>query len=1770
MASPTVLPEVPVKHADFISHVSSHPTTPLSELLEPYKQYDAKLREVFAQEPTHSALSDPHLNIVPVFSGNEKDVKIRARDLDNETAEEKEKYVMSLKDWERLPSGTAAIVDNLPDFQQNFSLFSEASLVDLDWSNVVAAGSSVVTSLLPVPEKYKKSKRALRQYYHEILAPASDVDLFLYGLSEEDAVKKIVEIEKRIKDSILTETTTIRTKNAITIASQYPTRHVQIVLRIYKSVSEILTGFDVDCSCAAYDGKQVWAAPRALTAYMSQINTIDLTRRSPSYENRLSKYSHRGFEVYWPLLERSRIDPTIFERNFARTVGLARLLVLERLPSKTERDAYRDERRRERGRPAVNGYHYFPSRDNIKEKYEDEVAEWVDQEDVSDYHTFTIPYGEKYYAKKIEKLLYTKDLLLNAEWNKKEDREVNLHRHPAFFGHAEDVIHDCCGFCPKPVTPEEHDAAEEKAKVYVSGEISFIKDDAGRQAIGSFHPITDDDWTEMAYVGNTARLCQAIIDRDLEHVEDWLSQEGADPNCRDYTGRTPLHLAVVSSSPEIVRALIDHGARLVARLADGRTALHLVAARGNVVMLKLIMQKSEQNEEEEAEKEEARKRARMTERGSKNETKPVNPDGDDSDLEVVETNDESDDEVQSTTTGSFVKVKADEKKANSDLIPEEDEDDPDVYDVNVVAWDTKASPLHLAILNGHVEVVKELVQNFGADVLLPVKLLNDHDKSPRGAILTLVLSLNLPLEQAKLMTKTLLELGASSAQADTKQTTALHYISGQQPELLETLFEVDEPAAKRAINHLAVSGSYYSPSAESPLMSAICKGNALAALQLLDYGAAPNIEFKDWMKSVETQYEVQVSSRQSEQNKTEFEENTEQPIILAVQNELPGVASRLLEMGADPNTFPRQTRQALSRSWRHDPLESLLDIARKKITDLRNYKDSEKPNEPDLRVKEGVDYLAGINEGSYTYFVTNIRLIDAQKSDETDLKNYEHRLKVYNERKGIAEKKEALEVMAKEFEKLEKILVGKGGKTFEELHPDAHDKLAGHNAHNTWNYGYNPAPKKPFEVEYGFNVHNLTDEMREAYVKLFQAVWENDLNTVKALTLASWGSNNNAPLKIAVSDTERNNPFSIAVLRGHLDLARALVDISYAQYQPPKEEKPKRYRLANEDEDDASDTSEVGVFEEIVDDKFTIDNIGEVQTQVKSTTTPLHFISMDASVWEYAKMFLADKEYTYGLYDRKVENYGTRSLQSWAILTNNKPLFSFLLDLDVEWADRLAIGLDGSSGIPSFSASDFELAIKYGRIEILAEMIKHGGAGMELESLVKKSGVKYREKPKYYQGLSVHGKKRSDWVSAARGEYVRGVSDSSPPLLQAAFNGALTSVEWFFSDTPLRHYLDFAEAYKDDKFISHLNKNAGGYEKVLRKWLGARRELALHCAVMATPGEETTKLIKYLLRAMPGSLEVKSIDGLTPLSLAISLRRLDAAKLLIEAGADQTVRNNNGRNILHLLLCSAYTMSPISDEKVLQPFLDLIDKRLVTSLLTERCSLDPGSLTPIAFWLHQSSQDIDVLRTLLEFAAFTNNAHLELLDGAGDTPLHWIVKSRHQSWVELILEFRPDLLFRENSVGRTPFELAEDAYTYECVSYAPNVTGNHTQRSLVDQAAETFVKDYKQPATVDKESVWRVCRHWVAKADGNQKRRIVSLIEANEVAKRLADRREGTLAGNSGRRYGGCPRRRARDEEGYNAESDAGSEDGDAQEDVKDEVRQWYHSAVVEVNPLWR
>ncbi|KAK3702220.1 hypothetical protein LTR37_015052 [Vermiconidia calcicola] len=1760
-ATPDInIPSLPAKHDHFIEYISAHPKEPMLDLLEPYKQYDTEMRKVYAQQPDHPAASQP--NIVPVFAGHEKDVRIRARNLKNESQKEKECYIMPLNDDQRRPDGSPAIVQSVRDFKTNFNVFSESSLVDLNWSNVVVAGSAVVTSLLAVPKKHAKSKRALRRYYHDELAPASDVDLFLYGLTEEQATQKIKQIEQNVRDALLVETTTIRTKNTIMIVSKHPVRHVQIVLRIYKSISEILTGFDVDCSCAAYDGSQVYASPRAVCAYMTQSNSIDLTRRSPSYENRLSKYARRGFEVHWPSLDRSKIDPTIYERSFARTEGLSRLLILEKLPKSDDREAYLDQRREERGRPAANRRRQKQRQiyGNIKNDFEDEIAEWADDE-VSSYHSFTIPYGPKFNAKKIEKLLYTKDMLMNAEWNQPKDREVNLHRHPAFFGTVEDVIGDCCGYCPEPTTVEEEEVAEEESKIFVSGSVQFMKDDPGRQAIGSFHPITADDWTSMAYVGNTAQLCQAIVDGDLEYVQGWLAQEGNDPDTRDYTGRTPLHLAVANSSLEVIQALIDSGARLVARLVDGKTALHLAAIRGDVDIVSALLRKSEANEEEEEKKLEARRAARkakkegtpgdvaMQDAGDGKASHASNED--DSDIEMVENPElEGDENMDATTENSMVNIKSNAQQVDDmALANEESEDDPDVYDVNVVAWDTAVSPLHLAIVNGHQDVVKCLVEDFGADVLLPIKLFNDHDKSARAAILTLVLALQLPHEQAKDMTRTLLRLGASSAQASIDQTTALQYCVADSPDMLDTLGENDETGIKRAINHLSVSGQY-SPELSSPLMTAIKARDSLTALKLLTGGAKAQIDFATYVKAYQMRYDL---PKDSKRNKKDFEQRLEQPVLSAVNCELPLLAKTLVDdHGIDPNTLSTQGYRVINDDYtrRYTKGESLLDVVQEKIKSLKEWEfEAPEVREP-TPLKEDSEYLDGLDKGSYAFWSAQKQLDAAKKRYKDKLERYEKDLESSKDRTGVAEKQDAIDRMIGNFEQLEAALIQRGAKTFADLHPEVEEP------EKRQDFGYSPydrdEPPKPFQIEINFQIGDLTDEAQKRYETLFEASWNGDTKAVKALTLQPWTSeseDDQPPAKIAVKDQHNLSPFALAVLRGHLELATVIMDIAKAQHIDADPPKQKRYDVDPGDSDEASE-DEVQLYSEVVDDEFTIETVGEVSMQVKSRVLPTEMLQWPCRVVDFAKSrpVSSNQDGSSGSGTRrsttmagKRTNTGSIKLpspsqlsdrQSWhprepdnllelALYNNDSQLLTFLLDLGQDYYQMREPEYGDTPTTQSFTVSHqlFKYGVVLDHPHLLAEMIKRTGAAVPLDSLAKQYGGDIKEKPKYYQGLSVYGKKRKDWADAGRNQLdYSPVQKYRPPMLVAANSGSIKTVEWFLSDAPMRCYMEFFEAHRDDKRIERLVLSNLGFDGAVKKFLNTRSQLAIHCCLMGWPTVEADRLLRYLVEIMPDTLESKSVEGLTPLQIAFQLYHEDAVKILIAAGADQTCRDKSGKNILHHLLSRSFTEE--KEVQKLKQMLELIDDRVLPTLFTERST---GSLTPLHFWLtHQyRSNEAEcheqVMRLLLKHSG---GQELGLISGEGDTPLHRTVKIHNVQLTRVILEHDASLLNRENATGRTPFEMAENSELAAVCDNPPPMPNHYSfsdrrakkyglntawNTNLLDRSAGSFAEPAVEGKS-DRDEVWEMLKETKTRldAEGKAKRRLVTLGEANEVAKRLA------------------------------------------------------------------
>lgn len=129
---PDVLPEVPAPPSEFLKHVAANPDTPVRELMKPYLAYEKAIRGYLAQDPEHEFVSDNTVGLLSVYEdGNKPGLAVRARNLEAETQEENDKYIMPLKPEDRKKSGEMTIVEDLAKFRDNFSVFTEGALQNL-------------------------------------------------------------------------------------------------------------------------------------------------------------------------------------------------------------------------------------------------------------------------------------------------------------------------------------------------------------------------------------------------------------------------------------------------------------------------------------------------------------------------------------------------------------------------------------------------------------------------------------------------------------------------------------------------------------------------------------------------------------------------------------------------------------------------------------------------------------------------------------------------------------------------------------------------------------------------------------------------------------------------------------------------------------------------------------------------------------------------------------------------------------------------------------------------------------------------------------------------------------------------------------------------------------------------------------------------------------------------------------------------------------------------------------------------------------------------------------------------------------------------------------------------------------------------------------------------------------------------------------------------------------------------------------------------------
>ncbi len=168
----------------FLSRLLPASDLQLDEILGPSILFERQLRELYANDPKGDAVQNPYTGLLSVFDINNYSETMKARPrtfFDEENR--KEQIIFPIPVEKRNSLGDPVTVEHYSDFVHQWEIFSEGSLAEIDWSNIVVAGGSVLACVSPVPQEFRTSKRSLRDYFQKKEYLSSDIDIFLWGLS---------------------------------------------------------------------------------------------------------------------------------------------------------------------------------------------------------------------------------------------------------------------------------------------------------------------------------------------------------------------------------------------------------------------------------------------------------------------------------------------------------------------------------------------------------------------------------------------------------------------------------------------------------------------------------------------------------------------------------------------------------------------------------------------------------------------------------------------------------------------------------------------------------------------------------------------------------------------------------------------------------------------------------------------------------------------------------------------------------------------------------------------------------------------------------------------------------------------------------------------------------------------------------------------------------------------------------------------------------------------------------------------------------------------------------------------------------------------------------------------------------------------------------------------------------------------------------------------------------------------------------------------------
>ncbi|MCJ1396457.1 hypothetical protein MMC18_009347 [Xylographa bjoerkii] len=230
------------------------------------------------------------------------------------------------------------ILANDSAIQTTFDRLTEGILKGLDWSNIVVVGGMVLQTLMATDPSHDNDRQVLD----------SDIDLYVYGLNVEEANAKIEHVydiwtknlpdinqstsAERVcgrqwrkytgrEDNLLANKIIVKNSRTINFMANYPTRRIQIVLKLHESPMHVFKDTDIDVCAMCYNGKQILMTPRCARAIETGYSTFTMnliwghqhSYKRPTYEQRIFKYADRGFglrilPVYMKTLERGPKD----------------------------------------------------------------------------------------------------------------------------------------------------------------------------------------------------------------------------------------------------------------------------------------------------------------------------------------------------------------------------------------------------------------------------------------------------------------------------------------------------------------------------------------------------------------------------------------------------------------------------------------------------------------------------------------------------------------------------------------------------------------------------------------------------------------------------------------------------------------------------------------------------------------------------------------------------------------------------------------------------------------------------------------------------------------------------------------------------------------------------------------------------------------------------------------------------------------------------------------------------------------------------------------------------------------------------------------------------------------------------------------------------------------------------------------------------------------------------------------------------------------------